>query len=39
LEAELGGVRGELGEVQERLDFTERMLAQRDEVRRVEPER
>jgi hypothetical protein len=39
LEAALGGVQGELGEVQERLDFTERMLAQRDEVRRVEPER
>jgi hypothetical protein len=39
LEAELGGVRGELGEVQERLDFTERMLAQREEARRVEPER
>jgi hypothetical protein len=39
LEAELGGVRGELGEVQERLDFTERMLAQREEARRVEPDR
>jgi hypothetical protein len=37
LEAELSGVRGELSEVQERLDFAERLLAQGQEARRVEP--
>jgi hypothetical protein len=37
LETELGGVRGELNEVQERLDFAERVLAQKQEVRRVDP--
>jgi hypothetical protein len=31
-------VRGELNEVQERLDFAERLLAQGRETRRVEPE-
>jgi hypothetical protein len=36
IEAELSGVRGELGEIQERLDFAERLLAQRQETRRVE---
>jgi hypothetical protein len=39
IETELGGVRGELNEVQERLDFAERLLAQGRETRRVEPER
>lgn len=39
LEAELGNVRGELSEAQERLDFAERMLAQGVEARRVNPER
>lgn len=38
LEAEVGSLRGELGEVQERLDFAERMLAQAPEPRRVGPE-
>ena len=33
LELELSQLRQELGEVQERLDFTERLLAQRSEVR------
>jgi len=39
LEFELGNVRRELGEVQERLDFAERMLAQVQDPRRVGPER
>ena len=39
IEAEVSGLRGELGEVQERLDFTERVLAQEREQRRVGPER
>lgn len=39
IEAELGTLRQELMETQERLDFTERMLAQAPEARRVEPER
>jgi hypothetical protein len=38
LEFELGNLRRELGETQERLDFAERVLAQRQEQRRVEPE-
>lgn len=39
LEAEVSRLRHELGEAQERLDFTERMLAQQAEARRVGPER
>jgi hypothetical protein len=39
LELEVGELRRELGEAQERLDFTERMLAQGLEARRVEVER
>lgn len=39
LEAEANRVRQELSEAQERLDFTERMLAQSREQRRVGPER
>ena len=39
LELEMGNVRRELGEIQERLDFTERVLAQAQEARRVGPER
>lgn len=39
LELEVGELRRELGEVQERLDFAERMLAQRAETRRLDPER
>ena len=39
LEFELGNVRRELGEVQERLDFAERVLAQVQDPRRVGPER
>jgi len=38
LEVEMGNVRRELGEAQERLDFAERLLAQ-VEARRVGPER
>lgn len=38
LEGEVGTVRQELSEVQERLDFAERLLAQRPEARRVGPE-
>ena len=37
IEAEVGQLRQELGETQERLDFTERMLAQRSEARRMDP--
>lgn len=37
LEDELTRLRKELSEAQERLDFTERMLAQRPDQRRVEP--
>lgn len=37
LESEATRVRQELSEAQERLDFTERMLAQRPEPRRVDP--
>lgn len=36
LEAEVGSLRGELGELQERLDFAERVLAQPPETRRVD---
>ena len=39
LEAEMGNLRQELSEMQERLDFTERMLAQGPEARRVDPQR
>ncbi len=39
LEIEFGNVRQELGEVQERLDFAERMLAKVQDPRRVGPER
>jgi hypothetical protein len=38
LEAEINSLRGELTEIQERLDFTERMLARGAETRRVGPE-
>jgi hypothetical protein len=34
---ELGGLRQELGEMQERLDFAERLLAQAPETRRMGP--
>ena len=37
LEIEVGRMRQELGEAQERLDFAERVLAKGQEVRRVEP--
>jgi len=37
VEADVSKLRQELGETQERLDFTERMLAQRSEARRVDP--
>ena len=39
LEGELSRLRQELGDAQERLDFTERMLAQRPDPRRVDPQR
>ena len=39
LEDELTRLRQELSETQERLDFAERMLAQRQDPRRVEPQR
>jgi hypothetical protein len=38
LELEVGKLRDELAEVQERLDFTERVLAQVQEQRRVGPD-
>ena len=38
LEAEVSNLRRELGEAQERLDFAERVLAQRPESHRVGPE-
>jgi hypothetical protein len=38
LEAEMGDLRRELGEAQERLDFAERVLAQAPDARRVGPE-
>jgi hypothetical protein len=37
LEEEVGGLRQELVEAQERLDFTERLLAQQPRAERVEP--
>ncbi|HUL02788.1 MAG TPA: hypothetical protein VLV16_06105 [Gemmatimonadales bacterium] len=39
LQAEVSSLRRELTETQERLDFTERMLAQRPQQRQVGPER
>ena len=39
LESEVGNLRQELSETQERLDFAERVLAQAPETRRVGPER
>ncbi|HEY7028911.1 MAG TPA: hypothetical protein VH438_14960 [Gemmatimonadales bacterium] len=39
LEIEVGNLRRELGEAQERLDFTERVMAQAQEQRRVGPDR
>jgi hypothetical protein len=39
LEGEVSKLRQELSEAQERLDFAERVLAQRPEPRRVGPER
>ena len=39
LEAEVSDLRRELSEAQERLDFTERVLAQAPESRRVDPQR
>jgi transcriptional regulator with XRE-family HTH domain len=38
LEVEVGKLRQELGETQERLDFAERVLAQRPESRRMGPQ-
>ncbi len=38
LEADVSQLRQELAEVQERLDFTERVLAQEAEIRRVGPQ-
>lgn len=39
LDQEVGTLRREMIETQERLDFAERLLAQRPETRRVEPQR
>jgi hypothetical protein len=39
LELEVSELRRELGEAQERLDFTERLLAQGSEARRLDSER
>jgi hypothetical protein len=39
LQAELGTLRHEVGEAQERLDFAERVLAKAPEARRVLPDR
>ena len=39
LEAEMSKLRPELSEMQERLDFAERLLAQGPEARRVDPQR
>jgi hypothetical protein len=36
IEQDLTAMRGELGETQERLDFTERLLAQNREAKRLE---
>ena len=38
-EAELGSLRGELGEAQERMDFIERLLAREPERQRLDPNR
>ena len=38
LASEVSNVRGELSETQERLDFAERLMAQKAEVRRNDPE-
>ncbi len=38
LEADMGRLRQELGEAQERMDFAERLLAQGQEARRAEPQ-
>ena len=38
VQIDVGNLRQELGETQERLDFTERMLAQERESRRVGPQ-
>jgi predicted nucleic acid-binding Zn-ribbon protein len=39
LEAEVSRLRQEVSEMQERLDFAERLLAQRPDPRRMGPER
>ena len=39
LDQEVGTLRREMAETQERLDFAERLLAQGAETRRVEPQR
>jgi predicted outer membrane protein len=39
LEAEVGRLGQDMSELQERLDFTERMLAQHAEARRIDPQR
>lgn len=39
LEADMGRLRQELGEAQERMDFAERLLAQGQEARRVDQQR
>ena len=39
LEIEVGNLRRELGEAQERIDFTERVMAKAQEQRRVGPEK
>jgi hypothetical protein len=39
LEGEMTDLKGQLSEVQERLDFTERVLAQNAEARRLGPDR
>ncbi len=39
VETEVNRLRQDLTETQERLDFTERMLARESEIRRVEPQR
>ena len=39
IESEVSNLGRELGELQERLDFAERLLAQRPEASRVEPQR
>jgi hypothetical protein len=39
IEAEVGRLGRDMGEMQERLDFTERVLAQQAEARRIDPPR